>query len=88
MGNVALVFLGKLARFYSGTGFVAAVSREEEHLRILEYLGDRAAASALVAALGCTEATLRTPGSNKEFIMYLPLTDRCKKPEYLPFAFD
>lgn len=84
----ALDFLGKLACFYAGEGFLAAVSREEEHLRILEYLGDRTAAPALVAALGRREATLRTIGTTMEFAMYLPLTGRCCKPEYYPFAFD
>ena len=87
-GQTALNFLGKVARFYAGDGFLAAVSQEEEHLRILEYLGDRNAAPALVAALGFREATLRAPGDNMEFVMYLPLTDRCCKPEYYPFAFD
>lgn len=88
LGQSAVAFLGKLARFYAGSGFLAAVSREEGHLRILEYLGDRMAASALVAALGATEATLRTPGHNKEFAMYRPLREGCIKPEYYPFAFD
>ena len=86
--QAALDFLSKLARFYAGEGFLAAVSREEEHLRILEYLGDRSVASALVAALGHREATLRTVGAGMEFAMYLPLTDRCCMPEYFPFAFD
>ena len=88
LGNTALDFLSKFARFYAGAGFVAAVSREEAHLRILEYLGDQETAPALVAALGRTEATLRTPVNSTEFAMYLPLTDRCCKPEYFPFAFD
>ena len=87
-GPEALRFLAKLARFYAGEGFLAAVSREQEHLRILEYLGDRDIAPALVAALGATEATLRCPGKEKEFAMYRPLTPSCKKPEYYPFAFD
>ena len=87
-GQTALDFLAQLARFYAGDNFLAAVSREEEHLRILEYLGDRTAASALAAALRATEATLRTPGAGTEFAMYRPLTDDCKKPEYFPFAFD
>ena len=87
-GPEALTFLEKLARFYTGSTFLAAVSREQEHLRILEYLGDRKAAPALVAALGATEATLRAPGTGTEFAMYRPLTDTCKKPDYYPFAFD
>ena len=86
--GVALEFLGKLARFYSGEGFLAAVSREEEHLRILEYLGNPDAAPALVAALGATEATVRTPGKGLPFAMYRPLSAYCLKPAYYPFAFD
>ena len=88
LSKTAWDFLSQFACFYAGKGFVAAVSREEEHLRILEYLGDRDTAPALVAALGRTEATLRAPGTSKEFAMYLPLTTRCSKPAYLPFVFD
>ena len=87
-GQAAVNFLGELARFYVGSDFLAAVSRETEHLRILEYLGNRENASALVAALGATEATLRHPGKGTAFAMYRPLTAACKKPEYYPFAFD
>jgi len=87
-GQAALDFLAELARFYTGEGFLAAVSREQEHLRILEYLGDRAKTPGLTAALGAAEATLRTPGQGTEFAMYRPLTARCRKPEYYPFAFD
>jgi len=64
-GKVALDFLTELARFYAGDDFLAAVSREQEHLRILEYLGDRDKTSALAAALGATEATLRTPARER-----------------------
>ena len=88
LGTAALAFLAQFARFYAGDGFLAAVSREQEHMRILEYLGDREEASALVAALGATEATVRYPGKSREFAMYRPLTPLCKKPEYYPFAFD
>ena len=87
-GQVALNLLSKFSRFYVGEGFLAVVSREQEHLRILEYLGDRETASALVAALGATEATLRAPGKGRTFSMYRPLTGTCQKPEYYPFAFD
>ncbi len=88
LGNAALDFLAELARFYAGDGFLAAVSREQEHLRILEYLGNKETAPALVAALGATEATLRMPGTGTEFAMYRHLTECCKQPEYYPFAFD
>lgn len=86
--GVNLAFLGHLARFYSGDGFLAAVSREPEHLRILEYLGDPAPIPALISALGRTEATVRTPGPGKAFSMYLPLANDCPCPTYFGFCFD
>jgi len=87
-GNKAMAFLSALARFYAGNGLLATVSREPEHLRILEYLGDARELPGLIAALGATEATVRAPGTDKPFAMYLPLTGDCRKPEYYPFAFD
>lgn len=86
--GAALDFLAQLARFYEGECFLAAVSRETGHLRILEYLGPQTSAPALVAALGHREATVRCPGADKPFAMYLPLTPGCKKPEYFAFCFD
>ena len=83
-----LSFLGHLARFYKGDGFLASVSREDEHLRILEYLGSSCGISSLIAALGHREATVRTPGGKQPFSMYLPLDDRCPRPAYFAFCFD
>ena len=87
-GNEALVFLNRLAQFYAGAGFLAAVSQEPEHLRILEYLGSDDKIPALIASLGRTEATVRKPGSSSPFAMYLPLTESCTAPGYFPFCFD
>ena len=86
--GVGLSFLASLARFYEAPGVLAAVSREPERLRILEYFGLREAAPGLVAALGHTQATFRVPGGNTPFAMYLPLKPECKKPAYFAFAFD
>ena len=83
-----LTFLAPLAHFYAADGMLAAVSQETEHLRILEYLGDPALAPGLVTALGAREATLRCPGSEKDFAMYLPLSADCAKPAYFAFCFD
>lgn len=83
-----LTFLAEIARFYRADSFLAAVSRETDHLRILEYLGDSGAIPALVAALGHREATVRMPGSSRAFSMYLPLSADCPKPEYFAFCFD
>lgn len=88
LDGAGLAFLSKQARFYKGAGLLAAVSREREHLRVLEYLGDRAAAPGLVAGLGRTEATLRAPGNGVPFAMYRPLTPDCRKPQYFAFCFD
>ena len=83
-----LAFLSALARFYTAPELLAAVSRETAHVRILEYLGDPALAPALVAALGAREATLRYPGDDLPFAMYLPLAPDCVKPAYFAFCFD
>lgn len=83
-----LIFLSSLARFYAAPGLLAAVSRETEHLRILEYLGDPASAPDFVTALGAREATLRFPGNDLPFAMHLPLASNCVKPAYFAFCFD
>jgi GNAT superfamily N-acetyltransferase len=83
-----LTFLSQLARFYKGDRFLAAVSREPDHLRILEYLGDSAEIGPLIAALGHREATVRTPGERVPFAMYRPLSERCIRPNYFSFCFD
>ena len=83
-----LTFLSTQAVFYAGADFLAAVSRETEHLRILEYLGDTASIPALIRALGHREATVRLPGDDRPYGMYLPLTADCKKPEYFAFSYD
>lgn len=87
-GSEVLALLTALARFYAGDGFLAAVSREPEHLRILEYLGSREQLPGLIAALGATEATVRSPGGKAPFAMYLSLKPECKAPVYYPFALD
>jgi len=83
-----LTFLSGIARFYKGGRCLAAVSREPEHLRILEYLGDPFETAPLIAALGHREATVRTPGTGTPFAMYRPLSAQCTRPEYFAFCFD
>lgn len=88
LSREALAFLSALARFCQGDGFVACISREPDHLRILEYLGDRDQIPGLIAALGATEATVRAPGTGVPFAMHLPLTEDGTAPSYYPFALD
>ena len=86
--GAGLTFLATQAKFYAGVDFLAAVSREPDHLRVLEYLGNTDSIPALVRALGHREATVRMPGSGHPYGMYLPLTADCKKPEYFAFSYD
>lgn len=88
LSGESLAFLAAHARFYVGENLMATVSREEEHLRVLEYLGSPEAIPTFIHALGHTEATVRTPGSGVPFAMYLPLTPDCQKPNYFAFCFD
>lgn len=83
-----LPFFRELARFYTGSDFLAAVSREPDHLRILEYLGNPDKLGNLIAALGYSEATVRMPGEGIPFSMYLPLRAECPKPAYFAFPYD
>ena len=87
-GNRAVAFLETLADLYEGSSFLAAVSNETEHLRILEYLGDRKDLPGLIAALGATEATVRAPGDTAPFAMFLPLGEEQNVTEYFALAFD
>lgn len=84
----ALRFLETQAKFYAGSGFLAAVSRETAHLRILEFLGEKAGIGPLVAALGHREAIVRTPGQGIPFSMFRPLFPDCVCPSYFAFCFD
>ena len=60
-----LEFLSKLAKFYRGDGFLAAVTAEG----CPEFLGDARKAPGLAAALGREFLPLRTPGGNTPYAM-------------------
>lgn len=83
-----LRFLGSWAQFYKGLDFLTAVYREEDSLLALELLGNADAAPGILRALGAGFGTFRTPGTGKEFTMWLPLDPDARKPEYFAFAFD
>lgn len=84
-----LRFLGTQARFYRGTDFLlAAQVTEEDTLFCAELLGDAAAAPGILKSLGCSQGTFRTPGSKKDFAMFLPLEEKIRHPSYFGFPFD
>lgn len=81
-----LTFFRTFAQFYSGDGFVFACAESDEALTVFELLGDRNAASGIVAALGKKRGDFRVPGSNP-FAMFFPLNGS-PAPGYFGLAFD
>ena len=77
-----LEFLSKLAVFYRGDGFLAAVTAEG----CLEFLGDLDKAPGLTAALGRDSLPLCTPGGHTPYAMGKSLTS-APLPESLYFGF-
>jgi hypothetical protein len=53
----------------------------------MEFLGDRSAAPAVLAALGAKTGVFRIPGRGKIFALYRPITD-APTPTYFSLAFD
>lgn len=81
-----LNFLQKFAQFYAGEDFLAAVYPGEKCV-IPELLGNRDAAPGILRALRRTKGQIRTPGTEKPFAMYHPLSD-LPAPNYFGLAFD
>ena len=79
-----LRFLSSYAKFYDGTDFLAAVSGEQ----IVELLGKREAAAGILGALGVEEGSVRMPGADVPYAMFLPLKENVPMPSYFGFAFD
>lgn len=83
-----LNFLAHQAQFYRGEDFLMAAYTQGDTLYAMELLGDTAAAPAITAALRCSRGEFRTPGQDKPFAMWHPLTPDAGQPEYFGFAFD
>lgn len=83
-----LTFLGTMAKFYTGQGFLLAAEQEDDILYGKELLGVPTAAPAIVGALGCKEGRFRIPGEEVPFAVYRPLDVSVPPPEYFGLAFD
>jgi len=84
-GLQMLRFLETQTAFYAGDGFVCCASDGF----LPEYLGAAEKLPAVVAALGLDTAKVRLPGGEKDFAMYLPLTEKGnEKPTYFSLALD
>ena len=82
-----LAFLGACAQLYAGTDFLLAGHLEGETFVAMEFLGDRATAPAILAALGAKRGVFRTPGSARAFAQYRGF-DHSAAPTYFALAFD
>ena len=82
-----LAFLGACAQLYAGTDFLLAGNMERDTFVAMEFLGDRASAPAVLAALGAKNGRFRTPGSGREFAQYRSF-DHSAAPTYFALAFD
>ena len=83
-----LTFLESYAKFYKGTDFLLAAAHDGDSLFAMEYLGNRHAAPGVLRALGFSQGTFRTIGSETPFAMFCPLSENAAVPSYFAFAFD
>lgn len=83
-----LNFLSEQYFFYAGENFVLCATAEKDTLVVSELLGDISAAPGIVAAMGKKQGRFRTPGNDKPFGMYYPLTYGQDKPSYFALALD
>ena len=82
-----LRFLECTAQFYKGKDFILCAAKENDHLTALELLGNSAAATGIVAALGCKEGAFTVPG-DEPFAMGIAFAPEFQKPSYFAFAFN
>lgn len=87
-GKEALDFLASYAEFYRGDDFLAVVERRDGKLRITELLGNSGKAPEIVSTLGFDTAVLRTPGNDRPFAMFYPLTEDAPDLSYFGLALD
>ena len=83
-----LAFLGSYARFYKGDDFLLSATGDGGQLIAQELLGNADAAPGILQALNLPKGCFRTPGTHREFAMYLPLTADCPTPGYFGLALD
>lgn len=83
-----LAFLSRYADFYAGDHILLAATLENGKLTAHELLGDTAAAPGILTGLGVKEGSFRTPGTDKPFAMFYPLTEDTQVPAYFGLALD
>lgn len=86
--GMGLAFLARQLQFYAGDGILLAAYAENDTLFVPELLGDPENAPGILRELGSFQGVFRTPGIQKPFAMFHPLTKNIPSPEYFGFAFD
>ena len=86
--GATLDYLNTYCALFAGADFVLAAAMDEGALLVQEYLGDAALIPGILAALGAKKGQFRTPGTDRNFAMYLPLTPDCPRPGYFGLALD
>lgn len=83
-----LPFLAAQVQLFAGEDFLLAAWQEDGILHGTELLGNTAAASGILRALGCEKGIFRVPGKDTPFAMIHRLHESAATPEYFGFAFD
>ena len=86
--GVILDFLVGYCKLYAGDDFLLAAEFIDGHLIAQELLGNVDAAPGIVKSLDCVRGHFRTPGNDRNFAMFLPLTANCPIPTYFGLALD
>ena len=86
--GASISYLQTYCKFYKGADFLLVASEDNGALRGQELLGNTAAAPGILRALGYETGTFRTPGNDRNFAMFLPLTANCSVPGYFALALD
>lgn len=86
--GATLEFLSTQVAFYEGTDFLLAACADGDTLLVQELLGNTNAAPGILRALGTPQGRFRTPGTGRDFAMFLPLRKDCPVPAYFGLALD
>ena len=86
--GATLDFLHTQAEFYAGENLLLAGAVDGELLIAQEFLGDVSVAPGILKALGVKEGCFRTPGNEKPFAMFYPLSAETVVPTYFGIALD
>lgn len=83
-----LGFLQTYCQFYAGADFLLICEALPEGLWGQELLGNAQAARGILLALGLSNGRFRTPGTGRDFAMWLPLQEDSPKPSWFGPALD